>query len=124
MSDKYLKCSNYKDFTLMEIMTSELDLMKSPGVLKLIKNELADLEYPDTILDLNNLSYIDSTGLGILVATKNLMDKNHKEIVISCGSRKILQVFEIAKIDKFFKVFDKREDAVAYIEGKHSKGVQ
>jgi len=120
MTENYIKCFKNRNFSILEILAGELDLIKSPTVLKLIKNVLAQIDHPDTIIDLKHLSYIDSTGLGILIATKNLLEKHDRETVLVCNSRKILQVFEIAKMHNFFKVFETPEEASKYFDEKSS----
>ncbi len=101
-------------YTVIQIKIEELDFVKTPAISEAIHTLLAEINYPNIIFDLQNLYYIDSTGLSTLITmSKNIRD-NGNELVIVCNSTKILQLFKIASIDKFFRIFNNYNDAVSY----------
>ena len=56
----------------------------------------------DVVLECSNLSYIDSTGLGILVGVlKRIKEQNHN-IVIKNPRNTIRKLFKITGLDKVF----------------------
>lgn len=72
----------------------ELDVYTAPElqeVLEPIKQEGTH----DLKIDLTNLSYMDSTGLGIFVGTLKALNKNDKELYVYGASDRIARLFEI-----------------------------
>lgn len=97
--DKELKT---KTFTL----EGELDVHNVKN-LKSEVSEALESESWSYILDMDKVSYLDSSGLGMLVYIK-------KEIGHSCGSLKIiniqapvLNVFKLTRLDEFFDLAGK-----------------
>ena len=55
-------------------------------------------------IDMNKLDYIDSSGIGTLIKSLNVV-KNKKGILILIGLKPmILNVFKLAKLDMFFEI--------------------
>ena len=104
----------YDTYTMLEIKIEELDFVKTPAVSDAIHKLLVEIGYPNIILDLQNLYYIDSTGLSTLINMSRKIKDNGNEMVVVCSTTKILQLFEIAKVDNFFRIFKNYDDAVAH----------
>lgn len=99
----------------MTVKIEELDFVKAPKFSEAVREKFATHGYRPTIMDLENLYYIDSSGLSSLIhASRKLMD-NKKELVVVCSSSKILQLFSIAKLDTFFKIFESMDKAEEYL---------
>jgi anti-sigma B factor antagonist len=64
------------------------------------------------VLDLSEVDLMDSTGLGALVASLKML-RGKGELVISGASGKVTSLFKLTKIDRVFRVFTNRDDAVA-----------
>jgi anti-sigma B factor antagonist len=64
------------------------------------------------VLDLSEVSFIDSSGLGALISCLKVMG-NEGELVL-CGSRgTVTSMFKLTRMDKVFRMFNKTEEAVA-----------
>lgn len=60
----------------------------------------------DLVLDLKNLDYIDSTGLGaFMVVYKNLSEKNRNVFVVN-AKKNIYKLFKITELDEIFGMED------------------
>ena len=69
------------------------------------------------ILDLENLSYINSAGLrSILLVAKTLRGKKTRFVLCSL-SDSAKEIFKIAGFDKIIEIFESRSDAIATITG-------
>ena len=102
-------------YSILSMQFEELDFIKTPRVSAVIKEKLESLGYGNIILDINNLDYIDSTGMSSLInISRRIKDKNH-EMVVVCSSAKILQLFDIAKMANFFKICQTMEEAENYL---------
>ena len=69
------------------------------------------------VLDLSKVTFIDSSGLGAIVAV-------HKKVATSGGltlaalQGSVLMMFKMTRMDKVFKMFDDVEAAVAELNSK------
>jgi anti-sigma B factor antagonist len=67
------------------------------------------------VLDLNELKYIDSSGIGKIINITKLLRKQNGNISMSRVSQEIMQVFKLVKLDTFIKIFLSVEEAVNYL---------
>jgi anti-sigma B factor antagonist len=65
-------------------------------------NEIIDEESIDIELDFQNLSYIDSTGIGVLIGILKKLNKNEQSLVIKNARENIKRLFNITGLDKIF----------------------
>ncbi len=64
------------------------------------------------ILDLSEVPYIDSAGLGTLISTYVSCQKAGRRIVLSGVNKRVLKLFEITKTEPLFLMFPTVWDAV------------
>lgn len=66
------------------------------------------------ILDLESVDFVDSTGLGAIVSTIQLL-KSDREYVL-CNLREgVSALLKMTRLDRVVKVFPSREEAVEFI---------
>ncbi len=85
------------------VLSGEIDIYTS----QTFKNELHEIVNStkgDIYLDCKDLSYIDSTGLGILVGALKEIRKGNNDIYISNLKDNIKKLFVITGLDKLFKI--------------------
>lgn len=58
----------------------------------------------DVYVNLTNVSYMDSTGLGLFVGTLKALNQNDKELYIIGASERISRLFEITGISDLMHV--------------------
>ena len=67
-----------------------------------------------TVVDMENLNYIDSTGLGLMVGwTKELRTKKGDTHLLN-PSRRVENVIKLTNLKRFFKIFTNRDKAVKF----------
>ena len=81
----------------------ELDVSTSDE-LKEYLHKLADQEMLDMKINLENLEYIDSTGLGVMIGVLKKLKVGNKEIYIINPRSNVRKIFNITGLDKIFKV--------------------
>jgi bifunctional UDP-N-acetylglucosamine pyrophosphorylase / glucosamine-1-phosphate N-acetyltransferase len=64
------------------------------------------------LLDLKGLVYIDSSGMGSLMAASNAVRAAKGELRISAVPPKVLRLMEVANLDRVFKLFESEEAAI------------
>jgi len=65
-------------------------------------NAIIDEGSIDIELDFKNLSYIDSTGIGVLIGILKKLKKNEQSLVIKNARDNIKRLFSITGLDKIF----------------------
>jgi len=83
----------------------ELDLDNSPG---LLRDVLANMELPISAvtLDLERVTYVDSSGLGTLVAAKHRADQRGIAFTLVGVSPQTRRIFEITDLAEMFGIAD------------------
>ena len=66
------------------------------------------------ILDLSDVTFIDSTAIGVLATTLEKLDETGGgSLSVVCTHEKVIQIFEITGLDSLITVYPSREDALA-----------
>lgn len=65
------------------------------------------------VVDLDEVSFLDSTGLGVLVGRLKLVRNSSGWLRIVCRNERILRVFRITGLDKVFGIHSSLGEALA-----------
>jgi len=84
-------------------LEGELDV-SSADKLKEYLHNLADEKILDMKINLENLDYIDSTGLGVMIGVLKKLKTDNKEICILNPKNNVKKIFTITGLDKIFKM--------------------
>jgi anti-anti-sigma factor len=71
---------------------------------KQMVGSLMESESPAITLDLSNLSFIDSAGLGMLLLVREEAGKSHRKLVLKSPVGQVKRMFGVAKFDTLFVV--------------------
>lgn len=63
------------------------------------------------LIDLSDLTFIDSSSLGIIVVYYTKSEKNNRQFALLNINSDIMQMFKITGLDKRIRIFDNLEDA-------------
>ena len=66
------------------------------------------------VIDLQNVDFMDSAGLGTLIAVLKRISENGGDMKIACLQKKPRMVFEITRAYKVFEIFDRVEEALKH----------
>lgn len=91
--------NNFWDISL----EGELDI-STADKLKEHLHALVTKEIVDMKINLTNLDYIDSTGLGVMIGVLKKLKISDKEIYIIDPKINVKKIFTITGLDKIFKV--------------------
>ena len=69
-------------------------------------------EVKNFIADLQKVDFMDSAGLGTLIALLKLISEKGGDMKIACLQKKPRMVFEITRAYKVFEIYDTVEDAL------------
>jgi len=91
----------------------EVDVTTTPRVRAQLISLLSEGK-PKVIVDLENVEFLDSSGLGALVAALKLARSRSGELRIVCDrQRSIRKVLEVTGLDRVLDRFDTVDDASA-----------
>jgi len=62
------------------------------------------------VLNLSNISFIDSTGIGTLISALKTARQNNGSFQLCCVKTEVLSLLKLMKLDKIFDIFDSEED--------------
>ena len=91
-------------------ISGRLDQSQSDLLQTLLHNLLED-GHLELIIDLTEVSYINSGGLRCLVTGWREANKLGGQLVLSCLNSRISEIFSTVGFDKVFHIFDTREQA-------------
>jgi anti-sigma B factor antagonist len=69
------------------------------------------------ILDLSEVPYVDSAGLGLLVSAHVSRQKAGRRMVLSGINPRVKRLFEITRMNDLFLIFSSAEEAAAALHG-------
>ena len=90
----------------------ELDLFTAPE-LKTKINGTIDAGTRELIVDLSDTAFLDSTGLGVLLAAFKRMRSCDGELVIIDSRSNVLKTFEVAGVDQILTIVRSYDQANA-----------
>lgn len=92
-------------------VTGELDLMTAPQFRESLLEAQAS-EKALVIVDLTNVTFIDSTAIGVLVGAFKRLRDGGIGMIIATQSPRVLRVFEVTDLDQLIKIVPSVEDAL------------
>jgi anti-sigma B factor antagonist len=94
--------SSNPDFIVLTV-EGEVDVYTAP-LLRQKLVELADGGPRRIVVNLEPVEFLDSTGLGVLVAALNRMRRQEGDVELICSQSRILRVFEITGLTRVFTI--------------------
>jgi anti-sigma B factor antagonist len=91
--------------------TGELDAASAPMLSRSVGAAI-DAGHEDLLLDLSGLSFLDSTGLGVLLGAKRRLARAGGRLQIVCAVPAVLRVFQSTRLDRDFTILPSREQAL------------
>ena len=69
------------------------------------------------VLDLTDVTFIDSTGLSVLLNGLRRVTRRGGRMAIVCKNPTVLRLFEITRLDTTFDIVGSREEALQVVRG-------
>lgn len=98
------------------VVHGEVDLFTAPEFKERI-SALIDAGVRRVLVDLTDVTFIDSSSLGVLIGAHKRLAAEAAEdgpgLIVVCSDRAIVNTFRITGLDQVFPIVATREDAVA-----------
>jgi anti-sigma B factor antagonist len=99
------------DVIILDI-AGEIDLYNAPEIKDMINQLIEDQKY-NVIINLEKVSYIDSSGIGALISSLSSLKKYQGGLKIINVYASVRKVFELTKLTSFFEIFDSEAEALS-----------
>jgi anti-sigma B factor antagonist len=116
MSDKPTSSSVIKELraqpeATVVVLSGEIDLHQSPALHAALV-DVASNRPKRLVLNMTDVSYMDSSGVGTLVELLRRVNAYKGKLALVNLAPRVRGVFEITKLDKFFNIFPSEEQAL------------
>jgi anti-sigma B factor antagonist len=68
-------------------------------------------------VNLAEVTYLDSTGLGALIGGLKRARERDGDLVLVCPNERIMRIFDITGLARIFEIFYTEEDAIVHLRG-------
>lgn len=92
------------DVVVLDI-SGEIDLYNAPEIKDIINKLIEEKRY-NVIINLEKVSYIDSSGIGALISSLSNLKKYQGGLKIINVYASVRKVFELTKLTSFFEIYD------------------
>jgi anti-sigma B factor antagonist len=92
-------------------ISGEIDVYTAPTLRDHLSQLVADGKY-ELVLDLEEVAFLDSTGLGVLVGGLKRVRAHDGSLSLVCTQERILKVFRITGLTKVFRIHPSVPDAL------------
>ena len=100
------------DFIMVHVNGNNLDASRSYEFKDEIKELVESKKIYRLVIDLSAVEFIDSSGLGCLIAALRLSHSQNGEVRLCGLCKQVRSVFELVSLDKLFQSYDNAEAAV------------
>ena len=92
-------------------VVGEVDVFSAPELAAQL-TQLFDAGRQTVVVDLTSVTFLDSTGLGTLVAARNRAEEAGGQLPIIGSGERVLKLFRITGLDEVFEIYPSIEAAV------------
>lgn len=101
--------------TAVIVVSGEADLHDAPELRGVLRTVL-DRGVASLVIDLSAVTFVDSTTLGVLLATSRRMKARGGKLRVVISGREIRRLFELTLLDRVISIDSTRRDALASLE--------
>ena len=106
-----------KNNVLTVKVTGELDHHNAPQIREETDFKITNDNIKNVIFDFTNLSFMDSSGVGVIIGRYKLLSSLSGKLYIVSPSKRLNRILELSGIMKIIRVFETMYDAEMEIEG-------
>ena len=96
---------------LIVSLNGDFDIENSQTLKTEVRKKIS-AENPNVVIDLSNVNYIDSSGLGTLIAIQKDARFNGGSLSIVGASEQIKRVMKMTNLDKLFDFYNSLDEVV------------
>jgi anti-sigma B factor antagonist len=106
--------TRHKDIKVVEFTNSRiLDEANIADIGSTLTSLIEEVEHPKLVLDFTTVDHLSSAALGMLINANNKVKERNGQLRLTNIKPQIMEVFVITKLNKLFKIFPSRAEALA-----------
>lgn len=109
-----------KNKTLLIQVSGEIDHHTAQELRAQTESALAQLGGRNVIFCFREVTFMDSSGIGVLIGRYKQLQALGGRIAIACANEKIAEIIALAGLSRLFPTFPTAEEALAYTEGRQA----
>ena len=88
--------TNYEGNNLVFSLVGELDEHSAAFVRRRMDQSIETEDFDDAVMDLSRLSFMDSTGIGVVIGRYKLMNRQNKRLFVRNPSPTVDKIFRMS----------------------------
>jgi anti-sigma B factor antagonist len=109
--DSVVKSIQQEAGLLVVRLTGEIDMYRTPQVLEALEPRMQPCPQR-VIVDLSEVSYMDSSGVGTLVHLFRRINSHNGKLILVNPNQRVRSIFEITRLDRFFTICHDHQEAL------------
>lgn len=109
--DLSLATRTERDHTVVEVV-GEIDVYTAPKLREAFIDLVAQGSY-QLVIDMEQVEFLDSTGLGVLVGGLKRVRAHDGTLRLVCSQERILKIFRVTGLTKVFPIHASLDEALA-----------
>lgn len=101
-----------KGDVLIARMMGELDILTVPDFKEKVAAKTESREINNLVLNLKNVTFIDSSGLGAILGRYRYLKKKGGKVLLVCLKPQVKKIFNMSGMLKIMDAYDNEEEAV------------
>jgi anti-sigma B factor antagonist len=102
---------NLRDESVIVTAAGEIDLATSPALRTRLQDAIG--QHRTVIVDLSDVTFIDSTGLGVLIGGLRRINEAGGEMRVVIADPRVLKIFEITGLTGLFSIHSSLAEATS-----------
>lgn len=112
-----------KNKTIIILISGEIDHHTSAVLRQQTESALAQMGGRNIIFGFENVVFMDSSGIGMMIGRYKQLQAFGGRIAIACANEKIAEIIRLSGLTKLLPMFDSIEEALSYTEGRDMNAV-
>ena len=113
MDESFVKVGSPEDGVVVVSPQGDIDMSRSPVLRGVIQEQFGQPSMRRLVIDLESVSYMDSSGLATLVEAMRTAKGGSVDLALAALHPRVRAVFEIAKLDTVFTITETLDEALS-----------
>ncbi len=102
-----LEVKNNKEVNIISINNSDRLTAATAEEVKVELTKVVSESKEKVVLNLSNIKFIDSTGIGVIISALKTARQNNNSFYLCCVQDDVMSLLKLMKLDKVFDMYSK-----------------